>query len=174
MTTACCDVHPVAPTRQLTARAMGAGADAPYVRASAVLVEDGRMLLVRQQLRERTRWNLPGGHVEEGEDVAQALAREVREETGLVVEAGDVLYVTDRRKALGNLVIDVCVQAKRVGGALQTCAHSDGAGERIACARMVPLDELEACGMGGRLAVLAREGFPMRGYRGEFHAWYGA
>jgi 8-oxo-dGTP diphosphatase len=58
---------------------------APRVRAAAFIVQHGRLLLVRQQKREKTYWLLPGGGVERGETVSDALAREVREECGLVI-----------------------------------------------------------------------------------------
>jgi ADP-ribose pyrophosphatase YjhB (NUDIX family) len=51
---------------------------------AAVIFEDGRVLLQRRD--DTGRWGLPGGGVEPGESVRQALIREVREETGLEVE----------------------------------------------------------------------------------------
>jgi 8-oxo-dGTP pyrophosphatase MutT (NUDIX family) len=51
---------------------------------AAVIFDDGRILLQRRD--DTGRWGLPGGGVEPGESVRQALIREVREETGLVVE----------------------------------------------------------------------------------------
>ena len=51
---------------------------------AAVIFEDGRVLLQRRD--DTRRWGLPGGGVEPGETVRQALIREVREETGLDVE----------------------------------------------------------------------------------------
>jgi len=67
--------------------------------ASVLLVNrDGALLL---QLREATakmdpsRWGLPGGHVEPGEDPAVAARRELREETGLDVSGDLLLYVKD-------------------------------------------------------------------------------
>jgi len=51
---------------------------------AAVIFEDGRVLLQRRD--DTGRWGLPGGGVEPGESVRQALIREVREETGLEIE----------------------------------------------------------------------------------------
>lgn len=58
--------------------------------ASAVITDgDGRVLLV-QRLRppDAGCWSVPGGRVEPGETTAEAVAREVREETGLEVTVG--------------------------------------------------------------------------------------
>jgi len=51
---------------------------------AAVIFAEGRVLLQRRD--DTGRWGLPGGGVEPGESVRQALIREVREETGLEVE----------------------------------------------------------------------------------------
>ncbi|WP_246053106.1 NUDIX hydrolase [Actinocorallia herbida] len=52
------------------------------VAAYAVVVEDGRILLARFIGGERPRWILPGGGLEHGEDPADAVLRELTEETG--------------------------------------------------------------------------------------------
>lgn len=54
--------------------------------------ESGRLLLV-QRANEPGRglWSLPGGRVEPGEDDAAALVREMAEETGLVIQPGDLV-----------------------------------------------------------------------------------
>lgn len=51
---------------------------------AAVIFADGRILLQRRD--DTGRWGLPGGGVEPGESVRQAIIREVHEETGLHVE----------------------------------------------------------------------------------------
>ena len=57
----------------------------PRIRLTGILVEDGKVLLVKEVLRERSRWNLPGGSLEPGETIEAGLIRELREETGLAV-----------------------------------------------------------------------------------------
>jgi ADP-ribose pyrophosphatase YjhB (NUDIX family) len=64
---------------------------------SAVIVEEGRVLLVRRGTEPlKGHWSLPGGLVELGEGLLSAVVREVREETGLVVEPVELIELLDR------------------------------------------------------------------------------
>lgn len=58
-------------------------------RATVICRRDNQILYVR---KSNARWNLPGGKVEADESPAQAAARELREETGLILE--DLAYIT--------------------------------------------------------------------------------
>ncbi len=59
----------------------------PFLAASAAIVRDGRILVVRRaRPPAHGLFTLPGGVVETGETLAEAVAREVREETGMAIE----------------------------------------------------------------------------------------
>ncbi|WUH92089.1 NUDIX hydrolase [Streptomyces sp. NBC_00433] len=60
--------------------------------AAAVIVHEGRVLMVRRRVAEgRLSWQFPAGEIEPGETPRAAAVRETREETGLQVAAGEVL-----------------------------------------------------------------------------------
>jgi 8-oxo-dGTP diphosphatase len=62
-----------------------------------VIVQEGRVLLIRRgQAPLKGEWSLPGGVVELGETLEQAVCREVLEETGFVVEVLEVVKAFDR------------------------------------------------------------------------------
>jgi mutator protein MutT len=69
----------------------------PIVGVGAVIVDGGRVVLVRRRFEPLAgEWSLPGGALELGETLEQGTAREMLEETGLVVEVGPVIEVFDR------------------------------------------------------------------------------
>ena len=70
--------------------------DRPLVGVGAVIVRDGRVVIVERSTEPlKGQWSIPGGALELGETLRQCAAREALEETGLRVEAVDVLDVFD-------------------------------------------------------------------------------
>ena len=79
--------------------------DHPAVGVGAVLIHQGKVLLIRRGKEPlRGRWVVPGGTVEVGETLEEALVREVKEETGLVVRPLEVVTVLDRIERDGDAV----------------------------------------------------------------------
>jgi 8-oxo-dGTP diphosphatase len=69
--------------------------------------EKGRLLLIKRGHEPGAGlWSLPGGRIEPGETDAEALVREMREETGLEVEPGPLLGTVRRPTGDGD-VIDI-------------------------------------------------------------------
>lgn len=71
--------------------------DRPVVGVGGVVIVDGRALLIRRGSEPlRGQWSIPGGMLELGESLQQGVARELLEETGLVVRVLDLIEVFDR------------------------------------------------------------------------------
>ncbi len=68
----------------------------PIPSVGAVMIDDGRILVVqRGRGAYPGAWAIPGGRQRRGETMQEALRREVREETGLIIEVGDPLWIGD-------------------------------------------------------------------------------
>ena len=145
----------------------------PQIRLTGLLVEGGRLLVVRQRCRACEHWNLPGGHLEFGETLEEGLRREMAEKCGLAVEVGELLYVTDRFRRHGSHVVDMAFLVSRASATGRGAMPPLDAGE-IDSARMADPQELPSLGFSERFARLVASGFPDRGtYQGDFHAFYG-
>ncbi len=113
----------------------------PVVGVGAVIIKDGKILLVKRGNEpNKYMWSIPGGIVKVGETLAEALKREVAEEVGLEIEVGDVACVSeeifrdeDNKIRFHYVIIDFFAEV--VGGELK--ADSDALD-----ARWVPLDDI--------------------------------
>jgi ADP-ribose pyrophosphatase YjhB (NUDIX family) len=115
----------------------------PIAGAGAVIFDKNRVLLVqRGNAPMQGEWSLPGGALEVGETLHEGAKREVREETGLIVEVVALVEVCDRitRDNAGRVQFHYVLADYlcRVVGGSAVCA-SDAADLRWAA-----LDELDA------------------------------
>lgn len=105
----------------------------PRAAVSAVIIENDKILLVKRGCEPNMGlWSLPGGSIEPGETLKEALAREVLEETSQVVEVGDVaaaheVITRDGDEILFHYVI-INLYARVLSGDLK--AASDAADAR--------------------------------------------
>ncbi len=71
--------------------------DIPICAVGAIGLEKGEVLLVRRNRAPALgQWSLPGGRVEWGETLREAIAREVREETGVDIEVEGLAGIAER------------------------------------------------------------------------------
>lgn len=67
----------------------------PDVRVAIVILKEDKILLVQHKKRGRKYWLLPGGRVEFGETLLEAIQREMLEEANIKVEVGNLLFISD-------------------------------------------------------------------------------
>lgn len=104
----------------------------PIVAVGAFIFDrDDRVLLIeRARDPGKGLWTVPGGRLERGETLAQAVAREVREETGLVVEVGALACVVERMADDYHFVI-LDYLARPIGGTLAAGPKMEVGGLRL-------------------------------------------
>ena len=132
----------------------------PVVGVGAVIVQDGRVVLIKRRFEPLAgQWSLPGGTLELGETLEAGVAREDHEETGLEIEVGPVIEVFDRilldpdqRVRYHFVLIDYL--CRPIGGCLV-------AGSDVADAVLASPDELATYRMTPKAVAVAERGLRM-------------
>jgi 8-oxo-dGTP diphosphatase len=98
--------------------ALGAAeSDRTRVRVAALILLGGKVVLVRHRMGSSAYHLLPGGGVNYRETLEDAVVREVREETGLEVVLGRLLFVSDTIDPQGRRhLVNITFAAEVVGG----------------------------------------------------------
>ena len=115
-------------------------------------------MLISQNVGVRS-WSLPGGKLEDGETLAEALVREMKEETGLAVEPVRLLYVCDNVPAQ---VVHMTFEARRTGGTVGDIAVGADT-TPIRGVEFVPVPRLPELGFSELFTGLVMAGFPGAG-----------
>jgi ADP-ribose pyrophosphatase YjhB (NUDIX family) len=115
--------------------------DHPIPAVGAVIVEQGRLLLIRRGAPpSEGLWAVPGGKVHHGETLHGAVVREVQEETGLAIDVGEVAWIGDTAGEPDRHFVLIDFYASVVGGSLR-------AGDDAAEAAWVPLTDVRSLAM---------------------------
>ncbi|MBM3566651.1 MAG: NUDIX domain-containing protein [Alphaproteobacteria bacterium] len=136
--------------------------DRPIAAVGAVVVENGLVLLIRRGKPPRQgQWSLPGGAQELGESYAEAVHREILEETGLNVEILGLIDVVDSisRDESGRVrfhYVLADVAARPVGGAIK-------AGSDVSEARWFTPEQIFALPLWSETIRIIRIGLEMAG-----------
>jgi len=84
-----------------------------YVGVKAVIQHEGKIFIIREAAYDEGtqtgKWDFPGGRIDPEETLHEGLAREVREEVGLVVTPGDVCFVQENFPVIKGDPCHMCV-----------------------------------------------------------------
>lgn len=109
--------------------------EGPQVAVGAIVLREDSLLMVRRGNDPgRGLWSLPGGRVEQGEYLADAVRREVAEETGLAVTVGELVGIFEVVGDPHFVILDFFARAE---GEIKPEPSSD-----VDEVRWVPLDEV--------------------------------
>lgn len=127
------------------------------IRVTGILIEDNKILLVKQKLSDRRNWSLPGGKLEQGETIEQGIIREMKEETGLDVEIIKLLYLCDV-SASDHTLVHITFLLHRADGKIKLPTN-EFESNPISEVKFVPVSDLSEYGFNGKFINLAENNF---------------
>ncbi|HEY4838232.1 MAG TPA: NUDIX domain-containing protein [Candidatus Acidoferrales bacterium] len=111
---------------------------------AAIIARNSR-LLICQRRRDRAfplKWEFPGGKVEAGESLTEALGREILEELGVQIEAGREVYRTQYRYAELSAPIEIVFYTAKITDTVEAF-NASGAFEKVVWVTPAELPEYE-------------------------------
>ncbi len=127
------------------------------VRATGILIEDNKILLVKQRVSDDRNWSLPGGKLERGETLEHGIIREMKEETGLDVEIIKMLYICDF-SATDNTLLHITFLLRRIDGEIELPSN-EFESNPINDVRFVQISDLSDYGFSSKFIELLSNGF---------------
>ena len=139
---------------------MSSPLDFPRIRVAAIIVQEGRVLLVQHAKDGRQYWMLPGGGVDFGESLTEALVRELREETGVEIRPERLVLASDAIPPDKHRhILNLCFTAEIVGGTPRM-----GEDSRLSAVEFLPVEDLVRIlfypAYSAELLEMIRAGFP--------------
>lgn len=136
------------------------------IRVTGILIEDEKILLVKQKVSDKRNWSLPGGKLEQGETIEQGIIREMKEETGLDVEIIRLLYLCDV-SASNNTLLHISFLLKKVAGNIELPTN-EFESNPIYDVEFIPISDLLDYGFSEKFLKLAENKFSDAGiYAGD-------
>jgi len=113
----------------------------PDVRVAIIILKKDKILLVQHKKKGRKYWVLPGGRVEFGENLIEAIQREMLEEANIKVKVGKLLFISDAispEERNKRHIINIFFEGKIISGKLKV-----GNEEILQRIEFVPINQLD-------------------------------
>ena len=131
------------------------------IRVTGILLEGRKILLVKQKVNPSRAWSLPGGRVEAGQRLEEAINREMLEETGLITEVEKLLYICDKVDC-DPPILHITFLLKKIGGEIALPTNEFDANP-ISDVKYVDFSDLADFGFSEKFIDILENDFPNAG-----------
>jgi ADP-ribose pyrophosphatase YjhB (NUDIX family) len=131
------------------------------IRVTGILIENKKILLVKQKIEPSREWSLPGGRVDAGEQLEEAINRELFEETGLITKVEKLLYICDKTDCKPP-ILHITFLLKKMSGEI-TLPTNEFDDNPISDVKYVDFSSLIDLGFSKKFVIIVKNGFPNAG-----------